>query len=210
MERKYGYIRISSKDQNEARQVLAMEELGIDKNLIFIDKQSGKDFKRPEYQLLKRILRKGDVLYVKSLDRFGRNKQQILEEWEELTGRGIDIVIMDMPILDTTRFKELRGLETLIQDIVLHVLSWIAEDERKRIKERQEEGIEAAKKMGKHLGRPSVQYPENFKEEYNRWKAGEITAKKCMEILGLKPNTFYRRVRAYESKEGRLITGEKN
>lgn len=208
MGRKYGYIRVSAKDQNDARQVLAMEALGIDKKLIFVDKQSGKDFKRPDYQLLKRILQKGDVLYVKSLDRFGRNKQQILDEWKELTDRGVDIVVMDMPLLDTTKFKDLNGLETLIQDIVLQVLSWLAEDERKRIKERQEEGITAAKAKGKHLGRPPAQYPDNFSEEYNRWKAGKITAKECMEILGLKPNTFYRRVKAHEGGRGKA--NEKN
>ena len=202
MERKYGYIRVSSQDQNEDRQVKAMEELGIDKRLIFLDKQSGKDFNRPEYYYLKRILHKGDILYIESLDRFGRNKKEILAEWKELTDRGVDIVVMDMPLLDTTKFKELNGLDTLIRDIVLQLLSWAAEDELKRIKARQEDGIAAAKAKGKHLGRPKIQFPPNFKNEYDKWKAGDITAKKCMESLALSSSTFYRMVKAYEKKVG--------
>lgn len=204
MSRKYGYIRVSSKDQNEARQLLAMKEAGIDENLIFIDKKSGKDFKRPEYQLLKRILHKDDVLYVKSLDRFGRNKQQILDEWHELTKeKGVGIVVLDMPLLDTTKFKNLNGLESLITDIVLQVLSWLAEDERNRIKERQREGIDAAMISGKSYGRPAAKLPKNFDEYYAKWKAKEITAVKCMDILGLKKNTFYKLVKQYEVKNNK-------
>lgn len=202
MGRKYGYIRVSDKDQNEDRQVVAMKENNIDDGLVFIEKQSGKDFSRPQYQLLKRIMQKGDILYIKSLDRFGRNKQQILDEWHELTKvKGIEIVVLDMPLLDTTKFKELNGLETLIQDIVLQVLSWLAEDERKRIRERQREGIDAAKIKGKHLGRPKISFPNDFEHYYIKWKEGSITATQCIKELNLKRTSFYKLVKKYESPE---------
>lgn len=198
--RKYAYGRVSSVDQNPDRQKEEFLALGIEEKLIFIDKRSGKDFQRPEYQLLKRFIDKGDMLYIKSLDRFGRNKQQILDEWKELTqDRGVDIVVLDMPLLDTTRLKELNGLETLIRDIVLQILSWMAEDERKRIRERQAEGIAIAKSKGKHLGRPKAKLPENFKAFYDQWKAGQITARKCMSLLDLKRGTFYKLVKIHES-----------
>lgn len=199
MGRKFGYIRVSDKEQNEDRQIIAMKENNIDDGLIFVEKQSGKDFSRPQYQLLKRIMQKGDILYIKSLDRFGRNKQQILDEWHELTKiKGIEIVVLDMPLLDTTKFKDLNGLETLIQDIVLQVLSWLAEDERKKIRERQREGIDAAKIRGKHLGRPKLQYPDNFEKLYNEWKKGNITANQCMKELNLKRTSFYKLVNQYQ------------
>ena len=202
MGRKYGYIRVSDKDQNEDRQVIAMKENNIDEGLVFIEKQSGKDFSRPQYQLLKRIMQKGDILYIKSLDRFGRNKQQILDEWHELTKvKGIEIVVLDMPLLDTTKFKDLNGLETLIQDIVLQVLSWLAEDERKRIRERQREGIDAAKIKGKHLGRPKISFPNDFEHYYIKWKEGSITATQCIKELNLKRTSFYKLVKKYESPE---------
>jgi DNA invertase Pin-like site-specific DNA recombinase len=198
--RKYGYIRVSDKDQNEDRQFIAMKENNIDEGLIFIEKQSGKDFSRPQYQLLKRIMQKGDILYIKSLDRFGRNKQQILDEWHELTKlKGIEIVVLDMPLLDTTKFKDLNGLETLIQDIVLQVLSWLAEDERKRILERQREGIEAAKIKGKHLGRPKINFPNDFEKFYIAWKKGSITATQCIKELDVKRTSFYKLVKQYET-----------
>jgi len=198
--RKFGYIRVSDKEQNEDRQIIAMKEQNIDDSLIFIEKQSGKDFSRPQYQLLKRIMQKGDILYIKSLDRFGRNKQQILEEWHELTRvKGIEIIILDMPLLDTTKFKDLNGLETLIQDIVLQVLSWLAEDERKRIRERQREGIDAAKLKGKHLGRPRICFPKDFEKFYNHWKNGNVTATQCIKELNLKRTSFYKLVKQYET-----------
>ncbi len=202
--RKYGYIRVSDKEQNEDRQIIAMKYNDIEDGLIFIEKQSGKDFSRPQYQLLKRIMQKGDVLYIKSLDRFGRNKQQILDEWHELTKvKGIEIVVLDMPLLDTTKFKDLNGLETLIQDIVLQVLSWLAEDERKRIRERQREGIDAAKIKGKHLGRPKIGFPTDFEKFYNEWKKGNITATQCIKELNLKRTSFYKLVKKYEIPEGK-------
>jgi len=201
MGRKFGYIRVSDKEQNEDRQVIAIKEHGVDDSLIFIEKQSGKDFSRPQYQLLKRIMQKGDILYIKSLDRFGRNKQQILEEWHELTKtKGIEIVILDMPLLDTTKFKDLNGLESLIQDIVLQVLSWIAEDERNRIQIRHREGIDAAKLKGKHLGRPQITFPNEFDKYYSTWKSGSITATQCIKALNLKRTSFYKLIKQYESQ----------
>ncbi|HEX9058676.1 MAG TPA: recombinase family protein [Clostridia bacterium] len=200
--RKFGYKRVSDKEQNEDRQIIAMKENNIDDGLIFIEKQSGKDFSRPQYQLLKRIMQNGDILYIKSLDRFGRNKQQILDEWHELTKvKGIEIIVLDMPLLDTTKFKDLNGLETLIQDIVLQVLSWLAEDERKRIRERQREGIDAAKMKGKYLGRPKVCFPDNFEKFYAQWKNGNITATQCIKDLNLKRTSFYKLVKQYENEK---------
>jgi DNA invertase Pin-like site-specific DNA recombinase len=195
--RKFGYIRVSSKDQNEIRQLEAMKEKGIDERDIFMDKQSGKDFKRVQYQLLKRILRKGDVLFIHSLDRFGRNKEEILQEWNDITNKiQADIVVLDMPLLDTTQFKDSLG--TFIADLVLQILSWMAEDERNRIRKRQREGIDVALKMGVTFGRPKAKITEDFKKVYSRWKKGEITAVKAMEELDLKKTTFYKLVKEYE------------
>ena len=195
--RKFGYIRVSSKDQNEGRQFEAMKENGIDERDIFMDKQSGKDFNRAQYQLLKRIIRKGDVLYIHSLDRFGRNKEEILQEWNDITKNiQADIVVLDMPLLDTTQFKDSLG--TFIADLVLQILSWMAEEERDRIRKRQREGIDVALQNGVAFGRPKVQVTEEFKEVYDRWKSEEITAVKGMEELGVKKTTFYKLVKEYE------------
>ncbi|MFJ8248037.1 recombinase family protein [Peribacillus asahii] len=195
--RKFGYIRVSSKDQNEGRQIEAMKERGIDERDIFIDKQSGKDFNRDQYQLLKRIMRKGDVLYIHSLDRFGRNKEKILEEWNDIIKHiQADIVVLDMPLLDTTQYKDSLG--TLIADLVLQILSWMAEEERKRIRTRQREGIDLALQNGVAFGRPKATVTEEFKQIYHRWKNGEMTAVKAMEELGIKKTTFYKLVKDYE------------
>ena len=195
--RKFGYIRVSSKDQNEGRQIEAMKERGIDERDIFIDKQSGKDFNRDQYQLLKRIMRKGDVLYIHSLDRFGRNKEKILEEWNDIIKHiQADIVVLDMPLLDTTQYKDSLG--TLIADLVLQILSWMAEEERKRIRTRQREGIDLALQNGVAFGRPKATVTEEFKEVYRQWKNGEMTAVKAMEELGIKKTTFYKLVKEYE------------
>ena len=202
--RKFGYIRVSSKDQNEGRQLEAMKKMGIDQRDIFMDKQSGKNFDRVQYQLLKRIIRKGDVLYIHSLDRFGRNKEEILHEWNDLTKNiEADIVVLDMPLLDTTQYKDSLG--TFIADLVLQILSWMAEEERERIRKRQREGIDVALKNGVTFGRPKVQLTEEFKEVYHRWKAGEMTAVKAMQEAGLKKTTFYKLVREYE-KELKVTT----
>jgi len=195
--RKFGYIRVSSKDQNEGRQIEAMKERGIDERDIFIDKQSGKDFNRDQYQLLKRIMRKGDVLYIHSLDRFGRNKEKILEEWNDIIKNiQADIIVTDMPLLDTTQYKDSLG--TLIADLVLQILSWMAEEERKRIRTRQREGIDLALQNGVAFGRPKATVTEEFKQVYHRWKNGEMTAVKAMEELGIKKTTFYKLVKEHE------------
>lgn len=200
--RKFFYARISTKDQTLERQIVEAKKLGIDESYIFLEVASGKDFKRPEYQLLKRMLREGDVLYIKSLDRLGRNKQMILDEWNELVKvKKVDIVILDMPLLDTTKYKDMNGLENLISDIILQLLSYMAEDERLRTKERQREGIKIAREKGIKFGRRKIGPGEKFEEVYQEWKSGQITAVKAMEMLGLKSNTFYRRVKEYESRK---------
>ncbi|MBD8068139.1 MULTISPECIES: recombinase family protein [Bacillaceae] len=195
--RRFGYIRVSSKDQNEGRQLEAMKEKGIDDRDIFMDKQSGRDFQREQYQLLKRILRKGDLLYIHSLDRFGRNKEEILQEWNDITKNiQADIVVLDMPLLDTTQFKDSLG--TFIADLVLQILSWMAEEERERIRKRQREGIDLALQQGIKFGRPKVRITEEFEKVYQKWKAGEITAVKAMDELNVKKTTFYKLVKEYE------------
>lgn len=206
---KIGYGRVSSKDQNEARQIDAFESIGIDKP--FVDKKSGKDFDRKEYQAMKEFAREGDVLYVESLDRFGRNKSEILFEWQDLTVRKkVDIVVLDMPLLDTTKYKEMDGLQTLIRDIVLQVLSWVAEDERRRIRKNQREGIDSALKRGVKLGRKPVERPVTFPSYYKRWKAGEITATGAMREMGLKRTSFYKLVREFEADgAGAALKGRK-
>ena len=196
------YARVSSKDQILERQIVEAKKLGIEDEYIFLETASGKDFKRPEYQLLKRMLREGDTLYIKSLDRLGRNKQMILDEWNELVRiKNVNIIILDMPLLDTTKYKDMNGLESLISDIILQLLSYMAEDERTRIKERQKEGIRAALDKGIKFGRPRIEPGDNFEEVYKMWKSNQITAVKAMQLLDLKNNTFYRRVKDYESKK---------
>ncbi|WP_077591118.1 recombinase family protein [Planococcus lenghuensis] len=197
--RKFGYIRVSSKDQNEGRQLEAMRKMGINERDIYLDKQSGKNFERANYQLLKRVIRKGDILYIHSLDRFGRNKEEILQEWNDLTKNiEADIVVLDMPLLDTTQYKDSMG--TFIADLVLQILSWMAEEERERIRKRQREGIDIALKNGVTFGRPKATTTEEFIEVYRRWKAGELSAVKSMEELGIKKTTFYKLVRKFENQ----------
>ena len=202
--RKFGYIRVSSKDQNEGRQLEAMKKIGINGRDIYLDKQSGKNFERSNYQLLKRVIRKGDILYIHSLDRFGRNKEEILQEWNDLTKNiEADIVVLDMPLLDTTQYKDSMG--SFIADLVLQILSWMAEEERERIRKRQREGIDLALQNGIQFGRPTVFVSEEFKEVYRKWKAKELTAVKAMEALGFKKTTFYKIVKEYEKD---LATGK--
>ncbi|MGW6299656.1 recombinase family protein [Peribacillus butanolivorans] len=200
--RKFGYIRVSSKDQNEGRQLQAMLEKGLNERDIFLDKQSGKNFDRVHYQLLKRMIRNGDVLYIHSLDRFGRNKEEILQEWNDITKNiQADIVVMDMPLLDTTQYKDSLG--TFIADLVLQILSWMAEEERVRIRKRQSEGIDVALLNGVPYGRPKAQITEEFKEVYDFWRAGEITAVKAMTVLDVKKTTFYKLVKEIEETHQR-------
>jgi len=198
--RVYGYIRISSKDQNIIRQMEALINAGVEERYIFIDKQSGKDFNRPQWLVLKNALREGDLLIIKSIDRLGRNYKEIISEWQEITEKiKTDVKILDMPLLDTTYKKDLLG--NFISNLILQVLSYVAQQERDFIKKRQEEGIRAAQKQGKHLGRPKAVYPENWHEVYNDWKDNKITAKKAMELLKLKTTTFYKLVKKYEYKK---------
>lgn len=202
--RKFGYIRVSSKDQNEGRQLEAMRKMGITERDIYLDKQSGKNFERANYQLLKRVIRKGDVLYIHSLDRFGRNKEEILQEWNDLTKNiEADIVVLDMPLLDTTQYKDSMG--TFIADLVLQILSWMAEEERERIRKRQREGIDLALQNGIQFGRPTVFVSEEFKEVYRKWKAKELTAVEAMREAGVKKTSFYKLVKALEEETAKLL-----
>jgi len=200
MQRNYAYIRVSTKEQNLARQLDAIHSLNeiIDERDIYIDKQSGKDFNRPEWQALKRSIRSGDTLFIHSLDRLGRNKQGILEEWQWLVKNKINIVVLDMPLLDTRKYQNLSGVGDLVVNLVLQILSWLAEQERINIKQRQREGIDSALARGVKFGRPPVQKPRNFNEVYTKWKNGEITATKAMQILNLKRNTFYKFVKEHD------------
>ncbi|MCI9448815.1 MAG: recombinase family protein [Clostridiales bacterium] len=170
----YGYVRVSSTDQNEDRQIISMDSAHIPKKNIFIDKQSGKDFNRPSYKKLLRKLKPGDILYIKSIDRLGRNYEEIQTQWRVITKEiGADVVVIDMPLLDTRRDKNLLG--TFISDIVLQLLSFVAENERVNIRQRQAEGIAAAKKRGVRFGRPIKDIPDNFDDVVRKWKRHEIT-----------------------------------
>lgn len=196
----YGYVRVSSRDQNEDRQLIAMKELSIPDKNIFMDKQSGKDFNRPQYKRLLRRLKRDDLLYIKSIDRLGRNYEEIQNQWRILTKeKGIDIVVLDMPLLDTRRGKDLMG--TFLSDIVLQVLSFVAENERTNIKQRQAEGIAAAKSKGIRFGRPPKPLPENFHLVYQQWKAGKITGVAAAKACGMPMSTFRYRVEIYEKSK---------
>lgn len=200
MKQEFFYGRVSSKDQNEARQLEVAKELKIKDKNIYIDKASGKDFNRKEYLQLKRILREDDILYILSLDRLGRNYDEIKKEWEELTQEiKCNIVVIDMPLLDTrVQGKDLNG--KFISDLVLQILSYVAQTERENIKKRQRAGIDIALKEKRPYGRPKQEIDKAFVDVYLKWKDGEITAKKAMQFLNMKPNTFYRRVKEYEEK----------
>lgn len=190
----FGYVRVSSKEQNEDRQLIAFKDFGIDERDIYIDKQSGKDFNREQYNVLKHILRENDVLVIKSIDRLGRNYNMIIDEWKDITKNiKADIVVLDMPLLDTRNNKDLLG--TFISDLILQILSYVAEQERTFIRQRQKEGIAAAKNNNVKFGRPKIEKPQNFDIVVNKWKNKEIKTKEAIEILGLKPNTFYNLVK---------------
>lgn len=198
--KKFGYGRVSSKDQNEIRQLLAFKEQGIDERDIYIDKKSGKDFEREQYQTLKNILREGDLLVIHSIDRLGRNYEQIVEEWKDITKNiKADILVLDMKeLLDTRQKKDLLG--TFINDLILGILSYVAQNEKERINKRQMEGIMAYKKTGitktgRPYGRPTIIKPDNFDEVIRSWKNKEITAREAMRQLNMKPNSFYKYVK---------------
>ena len=192
----YGYIRVSSADQNEERQIIAMQEKRIPQGNLFVDKQSGKDFDRPQYKEMIGKIREGDLIYVLSIDRLGRNYEEIQKQWRILTKDiGADICVIDMPLLDTRNGKDLMG--TFIADLVLQILSFCSENERVNIKKRQVEGIAAARARGVHLGRPVKEPPEDFPKIVKAWEKGEITLKEAVRHCNMGETSFYRRLREY-------------
>ena len=187
----YGYIRVSTKEQNEDRQRIAMRQFGVEDVRIFMDKQSGKDFNRPQYQALVDALREGDTLVVKSIDRLGRNYEEILEQWRIITKeKKAAIVVLDMPLLDTCTGRDLTG--TLIADIVLQLLSYVAQTEREFIRQRQKEGIAAAKEKGVRFGAPPMEKPQQFESCYRAWQQGRLSARAAAKELGISHKTFLR------------------
>ncbi len=192
----YGYIRVSTREQNEDRQLTCLREMSVPDENIFLDKQSGKDFNRPQYKKLVRKLKPEDLLYIKSIDRLGRNYEEILEQWRILTKeKRIDIAVLDMPLLDTRRGKDLMG--TFLSDIVLQVLSFVAENERTNIRQRQAEGIAAAKARGVHCGRKRASVPDGFADIAARWEYGSISATIAATELGMSRDTFLRRAKEF-------------
>ena len=195
----YGYIRVSSADQNEDRQWIAMRQKAVPEKNIFADKQSGKDFARPKYRALVKKLRAGDLLYVLSIDRLGRNYEEIQEQWRVLTKEiGVDICVIDMPLLDTRNGRDLMG--TFIADLVLQILSFVAQNERENIRKRQAEGIAAAKARGVRFGRPETELPEDFPSIVALWEGKRLTLPQALERCGLSESTFYRRLRELRLK----------
>lgn len=194
----YGYVRVSSVDQNEDRQLQAMKEKEIPARNLYIDKQSGKDFDRPQYKKMVKRLRKGDLLYILSIDRLGRNYKEIQNQWRILTkDKEVDICVIDMPLLDTRNGKDLMG--TFIADLVLQILSFVAESERTNIKKRQEQGIAAAKARGVKFGRPPRPLPENYHSVYQRWRAGKITGVAAAKECGMPLSTFRNKAAVYQN-----------
>lgn len=199
----YAYVRVSTLHQNEDRQILAMNKIHIPPKNIYVDKQSGKDFNRPMYRKLLKKLKQSDILYIKSIDRLGRNYDEILEQWQILTKqKGVDIVVLDMPLLDTRKGKDLLG--TLIADLVLSLLSYVSENERSEIRQRQKEGIEAAKLKGIRFGRPQKVLPGNFDQIYNSWVKKEITGNEAAELCNFSRTTFYRKVKELKGSHSLL------
>ena len=196
----YGYIRVSATDQNEDRQIIAMENVQVPRRNVYMDKISGKDFDRPMYKKMVRRLQQNDLVYIKSIDRLGRNYKDVVEQWQYLTRvKKVDIVVLEMPLLDTRRGKDLMG--TFLSDIVLQVLSFVAENERSNIKIRQKEGIEAARKRGVKFGRPSAATPDNFPEIYEKWSKEEISAEQAAAMCGFSRTTFYKKAREFGPKK---------
>ena len=193
----YAYARVSTREQNEDRQMNALKELPVPKENIFLDKQSGKDFERPSYKRMVRRMQKDDILYIKSIDRLGRNYEEILEQWRILRKeKGVDITVLDMPLLDTRRGRDLMG--TFISDLVLQLLSFVAENERTNIRQRQAEGIAAAKAKGVRFGRPELPCPDNFQEICKAWKKKKITLQQAAEACGMAKGTFYGKAKKLE------------
>ena len=198
----FGYVRVSSTDQNEDRQMIALRQVGVPDENIYMDKMSGKDFNRPQYKKMVKRMKQGDLLYVLSIDRLGRNYDEIQNQWRILTKEiGIDVCVIDMPLLDTRQSKDLLG--TFVADLVLQVLSFAAHNERDNIRKRQAEGIAAAKARGVHMGRPVVEAPQDFEEIVKAWEKKKITMEEAMKRCGMSETTFYRRRR-----EMRLLKGK--
>jgi DNA invertase Pin-like site-specific DNA recombinase len=190
----YGYVRVSTREQNEDRQLIALQEAAVPKQAIYMDKQSGKDFDRPQYKKLLRKLKKDDLLYIKSIDRLGRNYEEIQNQWRVITKeKGCDIIVLDMPLLDTRRGKDLLG--AFISDLVLQLLSFVAENERTNIRQRQAEGIAAAKARGVRFGRPPLPLPDNFDAVYKAWMEKKLTLKQAAQAAGMPESTFYGKAR---------------
>lgn len=196
----YGYARVSARDQNEDRQMVALQEIPVDDKNIYLDKQSGKDFNRPMYRKLLKRLKPDDLLYIKSIDRLGRDYKEILEQWRVLTKeKQVDVVVMDMPLLDTRRGKDLMG--TFLSDIVLQVLSFVAENERDNIRQRQMEGIIAAKKKGVKFGRPRKALPPKFEDAFQDWSSGKLLTRQAAAVCAMSTSTFYRRAKERSAAE---------
>jgi DNA invertase Pin-like site-specific DNA recombinase len=201
MNNTYGYVRVSSMEQNEDRQMIALKNVGVHSENIYIDKQSGKDFHRANYEKLVSLLQSGDLLYIMSIDRLGRNYAEIQNQWRILTKEiGVDICVLDMPLLDTRNGKDLMG--TFIADLVLQILSFVAENERENIRKRQEQGIAAAKKRGVKFGRPEKKMPDNFKTIVTLWERGQISMEDVLKKCQISKSTFYRKVREMRIKQG--------
>ena len=202
----YGYIRVSTKDQNTARQFIAMGKLDIPKKNLYIDKQSGKDFDRPAYKRLMKKLREGDLLYIKSIDRLGRNYEEIQKQWRILTKeKKIDIVVLDMSLLDTRNGKDLLG--TFISDVVLQILSFVAQNERENIKVRQAEGIAAAMAEGVKFGRPQSALPPDFGDIVRQWQQKLLSPQAAADLCGISQATFYRKAQEYDEERRRCFAG---
>ena len=197
----YGYVRVSSIDQNEDRQLVVMDENNVPKGNVYIDKQSGKDFERPQYKKLVKKLKAGDLLYILSIDRLGRNYEDIQKQWRILTKDiGIDICVIDMPLLDTRNGKDLMG--TFIADLVLQILSFVAQSERENIKKRQEQGIAAAKAKGVRFGRPEIPVPDNFGKLVKDWEKKKTSFEETLRLCNMSESTFYRKLREYRILKG--------
>lgn len=200
----YGYVRVSSIDQNEERQLVVMRENNVPSQNIYIDKHSGKNFERPQYKKLIKNLKSGDLLYILSIDRLGRNYEEIQNQWRILTKDiGIDIYVIDMPLLDTRNGKDLMG--TFIADLVLQILSFVAQSERENIKKRQAQGIVAAKAKGVKFGRPEIPLPDDFDNYMKKWKTGQITTSEILKMTKLSKSTFYRKVKKYYLKKEKTV-----
>ncbi len=197
----YGYVRVSSTDQNEDRQLIALSEAGVADENIYIDKQSGKNFERPQYKRMNKKLKSGDLLYILSIDRLGRNYEEIQRQWRVLTKDiGVDICVIDMPLLDTRNGKDLMG--TFISDLVLQILSFVAQSERENIKKRQAEGIAAAKAKGVKFGRPEINVPDGFGKIIKEWEQKRLPFTEALKLCNMSEATFYRRLREYRLLQG--------